>query len=53
MVSDALVQFGIGFADAYGAARKPYFDALAREEANKEITLSRNVNLVNNFHSEN
>ena len=49
MVSDALVQFGIGFADAYGAARKPYFDALAREEANKEITLSRNVNLVNNL----
>ena len=36
MVSDALVQFGVGFADAFGRERRPYFDALAREEANKK-----------------
>jgi hypothetical protein len=49
MVSDALLGFVGGFADAYGAARKPYFDTLAREEANKEITLSRNLDLINNL----
>ena len=47
MVSDALVQFGLGFADAYGARRKPYHDALAREEATREITMSRNLEKVN------
>jgi len=47
MVSDALVSFGLGFADAYGARRKPYHDALAREEATREITMSRNLEKVN------
>ena len=49
MVSDALVQFGVGFADAFGRERKPYFDALAREEANKEITMGRNLDLATNI----
>ena len=47
MVSNALVQFGLGFADAYGARRKPYHDALAREEATREITMARNLEKVN------
>ena len=47
MVSDALVSFGLGFADAYGARRKPYHDALAREEATREITMARNLEKVN------
>ena len=47
MVSDALVSFGLGFADAYGARRKPYHDALAREEATREIMMSRNLEKVN------
>ena len=49
MVSDALVQFGVGFADAFGRERRPYFDALAREEANKEITMGRNLDLATNI----
>ena len=49
MVSDALVQFGVGFADAFGRERRPYFDALAREEANKKITMGRNLDLATNI----
>ena len=50
MVSDALLNIGsfaTGFASAYGAAKRPYFDALAREEATQEINRGRNEKILN------